>query len=168
MQDDVRDVRVPEFQIREREKTRKLNFVSAVRGVMMTSALVVALGVAGNAAFAQSAEDQEKQYNRETMEQALQTRERYNLYGLRFASDQAALDPAAAPLLDDIATTLKNFPEWGLRIVGHTDSTGTPEGNAALSLQRAEAIKAALTERGIDASRLSDGGRRAGPAGCHQ
>lgn len=133
-------------------------FAAAVSGALMASAVVVAIGVHANAAFAQSAEDQEKQYNRDTMQQALQTRDRYNHYGLHFGSDKATLESASAPLLDDIATTLKNFPEWGLRIVGHTDSTGTKEGNAALSLQRAEAIKAALLERGIDASRLLTAG----------
>ena len=68
------------------------------------------------------------------MQQALQTREHYDLYGIHFDSDQSALQPAAGSLLDDIATALKNFPDWGLRIVGHTDATGDPEANEALSV----------------------------------
>ena len=66
--------------------------------------------------------------------------------------------PSAQSLLDDIATTLKNFPEWRLRIVGHTDATGDPQPNEALSLARANAIKAALVERGIDEQRLATAG----------
>jgi outer membrane protein OmpA-like peptidoglycan-associated protein len=53
---------------------------------------------------------------------------------------------------------LKNFPEWRLRIVGHTDATGDPEHNEALSLERANAIMAALVERGVDAQRLAAAG----------
>ena len=63
-------------------------------------------------------------------------------YGSRVISRQS--QPARKSLLDDIATTLKNFPEWHLRIVGHTDATGDPQPNEALSLERANAIKAAL------------------------
>ncbi len=69
---------------------------------------------------------------------ALQTKQRFDLYGLRFESDQSTIPAGAQSLLDDIATTLKNFPEWHLRIVGHTDATGNPEPNEALSLERAE------------------------------
>ena len=88
----------------------------------------------------------------------MQTRERYDLYGIHFESDQSALDPAAGPLLDDIATALKNFPDWGLRVVGHTDATGDPEANEVLSVKRADAIKAALVERGVTPDRLQAAG----------
>jgi OmpA family len=61
-------------------------------------------------------------------------------------------------LLDDIATALKNFPDLHVRIVGHTDSTGDPEHNVHLSLDRALAIEAALVERGVDPQRLVTAG----------
>jgi hypothetical protein len=102
--------------------------------------------------------DPPRQYSKESMQQALETRQHYDVYGLRFDSGKSTLRPGGEPLLDDIATTLKNFPDWGLRIVGHTDASGSAEGNRDLSLQRASAIKAALVERGIDASRLSEAG----------
>src|SRR5262249_54914040 len=100
----------------------------------------------------------ESQYSREKLQQALQTREKYDLYGLRFESDKATLEPGAEGLLDDIATALKNFPEWGLRIVGHTDATGDPEANEALSLDRANSIKTALVQRGVGPDRLQAAG----------
>ena len=130
------------------------------RGAMARRMLVaLALLTAASApAWSQSAEELEKQYSREEMQQALQTREHYDLYGIHFDSDQATLQAAAGPLLDDIATALKNFPEWGLRIVGHTDATGDPEANVALSVQRADAIKAALVERGVTAEKLQAAG----------
>jgi len=109
-------------------------------------------------AWSQSAEDLEKQYNREKMQQALETREHYDLYGIHFESDKSTLDQGATPLLDDLATALKNFPDWGLRIVGHTDATGEPAANEVLSVQRADAIKAALVERGVATERLQAAG----------
>ncbi len=127
-------------------------------GGLTAVALMVGIVTLSVPAWAQTADDLAKQYKIENMEQALQTKEHFDLYGLRFESDQSTIPAGAKPLLDDIATTLKNFPEWHLRIVGHTDATGDPQPNEALSLERANAIKAALVELGIDAERLATAG----------
>ena len=119
----------------------------------------VALLIIANAPVrAQTAEEQEKGYRRETMEQALQTKERFDVYGLHFDSDKAAIQPESKSLLDDIATSLKNFPDWRLRIVGHTDATADPQHNLQLSVDRALAIKAALVALGVDPQRLDASG----------
>ena len=129
-----------------------------VRCVVAAATLTIGFAAISAPAWAQTADDLAKQYKIEVMEQALQTKQRFDLYGLRFDSDQSAIPAGAQSLLDDIATTLKNFPEWHLRIVGHTDATGDPEPNEALSLERANAIKAALVERGIDEQKLATAG----------
>ena len=87
-------------------------------GLVSSVALLI---IASAPVRAQTAEEQERSYRRETMEQALQTKERFDLYGLHFDSDKATIQPQSKSLLDDIATALKNFPDWRLRIVGHTD-----------------------------------------------
>ena len=107
---------------------------------------------------AQTAEELEKQYGREAMEKALETKHLYDLYGIHFDVDKATIRPETQPLFDDIAQMLKNFPMWRLRIVGHTDSTGDAAHNQLLSLQRANAVKSALVDRGIQASRLETEG----------
>ena len=112
------------------------------------------LTIANAPVWAQTAEEQERSYRREAMEQALQTRDRYDLYGLHFDSDKATIQAESKSLLDDIATALKNFPDWQLRIVGHTDSTADPQHNLTLSVDRALAIKTALVDRGVDPKRL--------------
>ena len=117
---------------------------------------------------AQTAEEQERSYRRETMEQALQTKERFDVYGLHFDSDKAAIQPESKSLLDDIATSLKNFPDWRLRIVGHTDATADPQHNLQLSLDRALAIKAALVDRGVDPQRLDASGLGEKSPPCQQ
>lgn len=127
--------------------------------VLATAAvLMVGVCASGVPAWAQTADDLAKQYKLETMEQALETKERFDLYGLRFESGQSTIPDGAQPLLDDIATMLKNFPEWHLRIVGHTDATGEPQPNETLSLERASAIKAALVGLGVEEQRLATGG----------
>ena len=131
-----------------RPRLRTLGLISSV-------ALLI---IANVPVKAQTAEEQERSYRREAMEQALQTKESFDLYGLHFDSDKATIQPESKSLLDDIATALKNFPDWHLRIVGHTDSTGDPEHNVHLSLDRALAIEAALVDRGVDHQRLVTAG----------
>ena len=108
--------------------------------------------------LAQTAAELEQQYRREAMEQALQTREQYDLYGIHFDTGKASIQPGSETLLDDIATAMGNFPEWKLRIVGHTDATGDVDQNRQLSLDRALAVGAALESRGIDRARLAVAG----------
>ncbi len=140
-----------------RQSAAARNGLATVRYALAAVALTVAAGLS-LPTWAQTADDLAKQYKKEAMEQALQTKERFDLYGLHFESDQSALNADAKSLLDDIAAVLKSFPDWGLRIVGHTDATADPEHNMALSLDRANAIKAALVERGVDPQRLMTSG----------
>lgn len=56
--------------------------------------------------------------------------------------------------LNDIAMSLKNFPEVTLQIIGYTDNTGNADANMTLSSKRAQAVVAYLVSQGIDATRL--------------
>ena len=132
--------------------------IGTTRRALAVVSLTVGIAALSVPTWAQTADDLAKQYKIEIMEQALQTKERFDLYGLRFESNQSTIPASAQSLLDDIATTLKNFPEWRLRIVGHTDATGDPQPNEALSLARADAIKAGLVDRGVDELRLATAG----------
>ena len=143
---------------RSRDLTAARYMHGSARCVLAAVALAVGVAMLSVPTWAQTADDLAKQYKMETMEQALQTKERYDLYGLHFATDQSTIPADAKPLLDDIATTLKNFPDWHLRIVGHTDATSDPQPNEALSLARANAIKAGLIELGVDEQRLAAAG----------
>jgi hypothetical protein len=126
--------------------------------VSTTALMMVFLANADVPALSQGAGGEAKQYSKDLMQQALQTRERYDVHGIHFDIDKSTLQPDSKPLLDDLAVALNNFPDWGLRIVGHTDASGSPEANEGLSLERANSIKAALVERGIVADRLRAAG----------
>jgi peptidoglycan-associated lipoprotein len=76
------------------------------------------------------------------------------LRDVHFAFDRADLGPEAQQTLDGIADALKGVPRLRLLIEGHADERGTPEYNLALGQRRADAAKAHLVGRGIDASRI--------------
>lgn len=71
-----------------------------------------------------------------------------------FEVGRAELLPAARQNVDDVIELLDSEPGKRIRIEGHTDSTGSAALNLRLSQQRAEAVRSALVERGIEAARM--------------
>jgi outer membrane protein OmpA-like peptidoglycan-associated protein len=71
---------------------------------------------------------------------------------VRFRAGSAAIDPAALPLLDDLAQALKQTPRiQSLEIAGHSSAD---EHDSHLSERRANAILMWLVGKGIDRARL--------------
>lgn len=77
------------------------------------------------------------------------------IYGILFDVERADLRPGSGQVLDTIATILKADSALRLEVAGHTDSTGSAEGNRGLSLERAGAVVNALALYGIDRGRLT-------------
>ncbi len=67
-----------------------------------------------------------------------------------FEPASAVLSESADSIITSIARRLVQFEGVGVTVEGHTDSDGTPSANLALSQQRADAVVAALIERGVD------------------
>ena len=65
------------------------------------------------------------------------------------------------PILDRFATTLNQNPVTTVKIVGHTDSTGSDAVNGPLSMNRAGATRDYLVDRGVATSRIAIDGRGA-------
>ncbi len=74
---------------------------------------------------------------------------------IHFAFDSYALSPAAKSILEAWANYLKDNPGDKLRIEGNCDERGSTQYNLALGEKRANAAKAYLVRRGIDAARIS-------------
>ncbi|MDD2711430.1 MAG: OmpA family protein [Simplicispira sp.] len=72
-----------------------------------------------------------------------------------FAFDKAELSAQAAPRLDKLAQFLAQFPDRNLLIEGYTDSVGADAYNLSLSDRRAQAVRAALMQLGVDGARIS-------------
>ena len=78
-------------------------------------------------------------------------------YTVLFDLSSESLNDAGAEIVEQIAQ------EWGsgggkLIVVGHADSSGSRAFNQKLSERRAQAVRDALVERGIDTNRVADGG----------
>lgn len=74
---------------------------------------------------------------------------------ISFAVAAASLAPDAEPLLDKLAEILGQCPNVAVEVAGHTDSDGSEAANRRLSQERAAAVRQALSERGVEAERLS-------------
>jgi outer membrane protein OmpA-like peptidoglycan-associated protein len=81
---------------------------------------------------------------------------KYSLPASSFKLGSAELPDLLKKQLDVFADVLKSKKGTGrqVRVVGHADATGTPEGNQALSVRRAEAVKAYLVDKGADPGML--------------
>ncbi|WP_348813096.1 OmpA family protein [Flavobacterium maritimum] len=64
-------------------------------------------------------------------------------------------DAATISSLDAIKEILKNYPNAKFSIEGHTDSTGSAKVNQKLSEDRANAVRNALIEKGVNADNLT-------------
>jgi outer membrane protein OmpA-like peptidoglycan-associated protein len=71
-----------------------------------------------------------------------------------FDTSQADLKPGAASTIDRLAQFMQDYPDRAVRIEGHTDSRGSDELNQTLSERRANAVRDALLDRGVAATRI--------------
>ena len=80
---------------------------------------------------------------------------------ISFDSGRYDIKPDFGPILDRFATTLNQNPVTTVRIIGHTDSTGSDAINNPLSVNRASATRNYLTNRSVAMNRISIDGRGA-------
>lgn len=73
---------------------------------------------------------------------------------ITFEPGRAVLRPEAKDVVEQIYNLLIQAENSKLEIVGHTDNTGTRDGNYSLSLARAEAVKTYLIQKGIPGTRF--------------
>lgn len=74
-----------------------------------------------------------------------------------FELNRAEVKPAAQQSLRKLADFLQQYPQRQVLVEGHTDNSGGAALNDALSLRRADAVRAALlaTHTGLDAARIA-------------
>ena len=73
---------------------------------------------------------------------------------ISFAVGRSDIQSNFAPVLDQFAASLRNNPNTDVRIVGHTDSTGSDAINNPLSMDRAASTRSYLAGRGVDSRRI--------------
>ena len=77
---------------------------------------------------------------------------------VEFESGSAILTPTGQKILDEMALALNKVGNKSVRIIGHTDSQGSATTNLGLSLQRANAVREYLVNKGVNRSLLSTNG----------
>jgi outer membrane protein OmpA-like peptidoglycan-associated protein len=78
---------------------------------------------------------------------------------VRFRVDVSAIPEEALGGLRELGRVLAGHPGIRVRVIGHTDRTGPPDYNRALSEQRAVAVVDQLVAAGLDPSRVIAEGR---------
>lgn len=76
-----------------------------------------------------------------------------------FDFDKAVLKPEGKAALDDLGSKLQGINLEVIIAVGHTDAIGTDTYNQKLSVRRAEAVKAYLLTKGVEANRVYTEGK---------
>lgn len=76
-----------------------------------------------------------------------------------FDVNKAVLKPEGKAKLDDLVSKLGGITLEVIIAVGHTDSDGSDAANQKLSVRRAEAVKAYMVTKGIEANRVYTEGK---------
>ena len=74
--------------------------------------------------------------------------------GVTFATGSATISPAFRDLLDNVASSLRQYPNSLIDVYGYTDTVGSSAANQRLSDQRAQAVANYLTSQGVASSRI--------------
>jgi outer membrane protein OmpA-like peptidoglycan-associated protein len=73
---------------------------------------------------------------------------------VQFETGSDRLKEASFEALDLLVTMMRKYPDFSLRMIGHTDNVGNPAKNLALSESRAQVCYEYLISRGIGPSRM--------------
>jgi lipid-binding SYLF domain-containing protein len=89
---------------------------------------------------------------------SLTKKSRVTLNDLQFETGKADITAGSEATLNTVLTSLKNNPDWKIRVEGFTDNVGAKGANEKLSADRAEAVANWLADHGIDRTRISSKG----------
>lgn len=78
--------------------------------------------------------------------------------GVTFDVGSASLKPSFRATLDQVAQSLKDYPDSLIDVYGHTDSTGSDAFNQTLSENRARTVANYLMSQGVSAARIRSQG----------
>lgn len=131
------------------------------KGTLIGAALGAAIGgIAGNRVGAYMDRQEQDLRNAIAASEAASIQRNQDVLTATFKSDylfdfdSATLKPGAYAEVDRVANVLAQYPETIIRVEGHTDTKGNEQYNQMLSERRAEAVKAAIIQRGVDPSRI--------------
>lgn len=77
---------------------------------------------------------------------------------ITFDTDQYSIKPQFIPTLDSLVLVVQKFNKTAIKVVGHTDSTGSFAYNQDLSERRAGSVAGYLSSQGVSYGRLQTSG----------
>ena len=117
-------------------------------------------GIAGNQIGAYMDRQEQALRNAVAVSEAASIQRSQNVLTATFKSDiffdfdSYILKPGAYSEIARVANVLNSYPQTTITVEGHTDSTGAETYNQTLSERRAQAVKNALVQRGVDGRRI--------------
>lgn len=78
--------------------------------------------------------------------------------GVTFATNSFSIQPQFQRTLDQVASTLAEYDQTYIDVLGHTDSTGNDSINEPLSRNRAQSVASYLASRGVLQARIGTQG----------
>ena len=141
--------------------------LGALAGVLLgdsrqSAALGAAVGAVGGYVWSKNMEEKKQAMERATagtgvvVSQTQDNQLKLNIPSdISFDTGRYNIKPNLQPVLDQFAQGLNSQPNTEVRIVGHTDNTGTDAINNPLSLNRAQSARDYLVARGVDARRIA-------------
>lgn len=82
----------------------------------------------------------------------------FTFENLMFDTNSARITKASQPNVNDLIEIMNAYPTLQINIQGHTDNMGDAAVNKKLSLDRANAVKEALTAAGVSGTRMTTQG----------
>ena len=122
------------------------------------------IGAVAGAAVGDYMDRQQKELERETAGtgvQVIRTGDDLVLRmpaGITFDVNSYAVKPQFGGTLDQVATTLGEYPSTMIDVYGHTDVTGGDAINVPLSQSRARSVASYLSQRGVNPTRIATQG----------
>ncbi len=74
--------------------------------------------------------------------------------GINFETGKSTLVVSSYAMLDEVVGILKEYPDYSLKMGGHTDNVGDDNSNYLLSQARVDAVKSYLVSKGVPLSRI--------------
>jgi hypothetical protein len=75
-------------------------------------------------------------------------------FTLPFQFDSEELTEEGRRLVQDVLQAVKTYPVPEVVVVGHTDTTGTPQSNVELGMRRANTVRTLLVQAGLSPSAI--------------
>jgi len=139
---------------------------SGGRGAARGAAIGAAIGAARGYIWSKNMQEQQREMEKATQGTGVEvSRTPDNQLKLEIPSDisfdvgKAEIKPRMRPVLDRFAQSLTNYQATTVRIIGHTDSTGSDAINNPLSVNRAASTRDYLVARGVGINRIAIDGR---------